>query len=195
MSNENNELDNLELDPELAEILPDELTSLKQRADLLGISYPANVTLKTLKAKVLAAQKQTEHEVEATDQDTALISQSSELQKMRDENLALVRVIIAPMCPTKRELQGDIFSVSNSVLGTVKKYIPYNVEWHVPVFLLKMLKRKKLQTFVTIKDAQGRPTRKPRIVPAFQITELPPLTPDELEALKKSQALRQAAEV
>lgn len=179
------------VEQELAEIAPDELTVLKQQADLLGIKYKSNVKLETLKKQILDAMKDDSETVaDAADAD----DKHAKYQQLRDENLKLVRAIVSPMCPTKREHQGEIFTVGNSVLGTVRKYIPFNTEWCIPNFILKQILDKDLQTFVTVKDKLGRATRQPKTIKAYNVTILPMFTPEELAALEKDQTARKSVE-
>ena len=101
--------------------------------------------------------------------------------------MKLVRVQIACNDPNKREWEGEIFTVRNASLPEVKKYVPFNVPTHVPQILLNMIKEKELQTFVSSKAANGTVTKKSRLIPMYAIQELPPLTAQELEAIKRKQ--------
>lgn len=112
------------------------------------------------------------------------------------ENLKLVRIRISCLNPNKAGLPGEILTVHSDVVGTVKKYIPYNEAgeaYHVPHMLLKAMKRKR---FLQIKDppkgSRSSPTTK--LVPEYGIEILPDLTKKELEDLKRAQGAAQAAD-
>lgn len=113
--------------------------------------------------------------------------------KARKEALALKRVIVSPKDPMKQNHEGDIFTAGNDVIGDVKKYIPYNVDtgWHVPEILLGVLRSKKCTVFVN-KKVNGRSVQEPKIIDAYSIIELPPLTEDELSELAADQSARHA---
>lgn len=108
-------------------------------------------------------------------------------EQLTKKAMKLVRVQIACNDPNKREWEGEIFTVRNAVLPEVKKFVPFNVPTHIPQILLNMIKEKELQTFVTVKNPNGTTTKKSRLIPMYAIQELPPLTPEELEAIKRKQ--------
>jgi hypothetical protein len=78
----------------------------------------------------------------------------------------------------------------------MKKFIPYNEAgeaYHVPMLLLKMLKRKK---FLQIKDPPkgSRSAATTKLVPEYAITILEPLTEQELKDLARAQGAAEAAD-
>lgn len=103
----------------------------------------------------------------------------------------LVRVRITCMDPTKKNWTGEIISVGSSKLGTYKKFIPFNSEepYHIPWIIYQELKERKCRVGTTVKLPNGQEVNKYKLVNAFSIELLPPLRPDELEDLKKQQAL------
>ena len=102
--------------------------------------------------------------------------------------MKLVRVIITPMESTKAaNLESDMFCAGNSAVGTVKRTIPFGEEWHVEQILLNSIKEKKYQMFVTKKNAQGVTLTSAKLVPAYSISYLDPLTSEELDALADRQ--------
>lgn len=114
--------------------------------------------------------------------------------RMHHTEMALVRCQIYNNNPAKNDLNGEIFSVQNQFLGTVRKYIPYGEAtengYHIPRILLNMLLSKKYLQVRTIKDQNGFERVEKRIAPEFTIRELPPLTKDELARLAATQAAR-----
>lgn len=163
-----------------------ELDDLKAQADALGISYRENIGVDTLKEKILKFQGSLE-EVEQE-------SESEKIARMRAECLKLIRVIVTPMDPMKRNYQGEVISVSNSLLGVVKKFVLFNAPYHLPKILVDELREKKFQTFQTKKAPGGQEIRQAKSIPAYGIQELAPLTPEELKELGKIQQARSSIE-
>lgn len=160
---------------------------LMARADKLGISYSNNIGLETLRKRIeakLDEADKAEEEVKHT---------PSPLQKKRKEALQLVRVNITSMENTKNNLSGEIFTVSNNVIGTVKRYIPFGQDWHIERIFLDTLREKQFQRFTSVNTTNGS-VRRAMLVPAYAIQELPPLTEKELDELRKSQMARNSIE-
>lgn len=181
----------------------DEKEVLMQRADKLGIKYSNNIGLETLRERINAKleereavveEEEVEEEPKKKETKTAAQVKETEVQKARKEALKLVRVNITSMENTKNNLSGEIFTVSNGVVGTIKRYIPFGVDWHIEQILLNTLKEKEFQRFGTEKTPGGQTVRRAKSVPAYAIQILPPLTEKELEDLRKSQMARQTIE-
>ena len=181
----------------------EELDLLKQQADKLGITYRDNIGIETLKNRIAAKleggeqQEEQEEEEEQEEQKPASNNKKekeSEQQvrdRLRKEMLKLVRVRITCMNPLKAQLPGEIFTVANKYLGTVRKFIPYGEAtdngYHVPKILLDELKSRKFNSVQTKKGDKGAVQLQQRLVPEFSIEELPPLTKEELAKLAASQ--------
>lgn len=109
---------------------------------------------------------------------------------IRKDLTRLVRVKITCFNPAKKEWKGEVFSFVNSVVGTVKKFVPYNCEaadtYHVPYCIYLMMKAKEFQAF-SGKKVNGVEVKTPRQVREFALEVLPPLTQAELDALAKKQ--------
>lgn len=179
----------------------DEKEVLMQRADKLGIKYSNNIGLETLRERINAKLEEREAVVEEEEDkpkkkeaQTAAQVKETAVQKARKEALKLVRVNITSMENTKNNLSGEIFTVSNGVVGTIKRYVPFGVDWHIEQMLLNTLKEKEFQRFGTEKTPSGQTVRRAKSVPAYAIQILPPLTEKELEDLRKSQMARQTIE-
>lgn len=114
-----------------------------------------------------------------------------ERQKLIKDSMKLVRLRIMNLNPNKKDLHGEIFTVANEVLGTVKKYIPYGEAtengYHVPYVLYEQLKERKFLNIQTSKKA-GQISVKTGWVPEFALEVLPPLTKEELARLAAAQA-------
>ena len=169
---------------DLAIAAPDELTSLKARADLMGISYHPSIGVEKLREKVnaaLAVEKPA-----AAEEDEA-----AQRRRAIEEATKLVRVRVNCMNPAKKEWSGEIITVGNSVVGTHKKYIPFNAEdgWHIPHIMYEALLGRECQVFVTVTDSRGNKSRKGRIIKEFAVEVLPPLSQEELAELARRQAM------
>lgn len=184
-----------ELDfPEQDEPQLDELTLLKQRAQTLGIKFHPSIGLESLRSKVSAALTGEDAEEAAEEPVPEAPAAESRIQmrdRLRKEASALVRVRVTCMNPNKKEWKGEIFTASNSIVGTFRKYVQFNTEegWHVPQIILNMIKARQFQTFYTIKNERGVAVRKGKLVPEFAVEILPPLTEKELLELSRRQAL------
>lgn len=171
--------------------LPDELTQLKERATKLGIKFHPSIGLDALKEKVndlLTGKEEKETPVETK----ALVETQGQMRsRLRKEAQKQVRIRVTCMNPNKKDWPGEIFSFSNSVLGSVKKYVPFNAEegWHVPVCILNMIKERKFQTFYKVKE-NGKEITRGKQVPEFSVEILPNLSKEELETLAKVQAMK-----
>lgn len=171
--------------------LPTELDELKERADVLGLKYRKDITLETLKAKVAEqlAEKEAGNDKGAGEEPAQKeTAGSKKVSQTRTAN-ELVRVRITCMDPSKREYDGDIFCAGNRFVGTFKKYVPFDTEWHVPRIILNMIKRKKCQVFVSKRDSRGRPKRESKLIKAYNVEILDPLTKDEIKELAQRQAM------
>ena len=180
--------------PEQDEPQLDELTLLKQRAQTLGIKFHPSIGLESLRSKVSAALTGEDAEEAAEEPVPEAPAAESRIQmrnRLRKEASALVRVRVTCMNPNKKEWKGEIFTASNSIVGTFRKYVQFNTEegWHVPQIILNMIKARQFQTFYTIKNERGVAVRKGKLVPEFAVEVLPPLTEKELLELSHRQAL------
>lgn len=178
----------------------DEKEVLMQRADKLGIKYSNNIGLETLRERIDAKLEEREAVIEEEEEEsnkketqTAKQVKETAVQKARKEALKLVRVNITSMENTKNNLSGEIFTVSNGI-ASVKRYVPFGIDWHIEQMLLNTLKEKEFQRFGTEKTPSGQTVRRAKSVPAYAIQILPPLTKEELEDLRKSQLARQSIE-
>ena len=189
------------------EAVQDEGTLLKERARRLGISFHPSIGLGKLKAKIEASLSDTpeekEEEVEApkaskgavaTKQNPGEVPKETKLEtqtRLRKEASKLVRIRITCMNPNKKEWEGEVFTVSNSVIGTHKKFVPFDNEegWHVPQVIFNMIKERQCQVFYTKKNDRGVKMRIGKLVREFSIEVMDPLTDKGLDDLAKKQAL------
>lgn len=167
----------------------DELSLLKERAAKLGINVKGNISAAKLKEKIEAKLNPTEEDQVAPP--VAKSSKESPAQvrvRLNKEARALVRVIVTCMDPLKKDYPGELFTFGNSAVSTIKRYVPFDTEWHVERGILNMIKGKQAQIFRTEKTQNGVSVRKSKLIKAYNIEELKPLTKEELEQLAKEQA-------
>lgn len=188
-----------------------ELDLLKMQAQQLGISYKGNIGVESLRARIKAKLEGTEEEggeeeeADGTSENQAStapagkkLTKTEQEQKFRDdqarEELKLIRVRIACLNPNKAQLRGEIITVANKYVGTVRKFIPFGEDsdtgYHVPAILLRELRSRKFNSVKTTKGDKGQVVVNQRLVPEFSIEELEPLTQEELDKLA---AVQQAA--
>ena len=190
----------VDVEVEETEVVTDELTVLKARADKLGISYHPSIKLEKLRAKVkefLADDGEVDAEDEAPAASTKEKETANQLRvRKRKEANALVRIRVACMNPNKKEWDGEIITTGNSAVGTIKKYVPFNAEdgYHVPRMIYEQLLQRQCQVFYTHKDSKGNKSRKGKLIKEFSIELLPPLTAGELKDLAQRQAMAKSGD-
>lgn len=112
-------------------------------------------------------------------------------QFLKEREMRLIRVRISCLDPKKKDLEGEIFTIANQYIGTVKKFVPFGERtdngYHVPYCILKFMAKRKF-TSISSKTVNGRIVVTTRDVREFSIDELPPLTPEELAKLSAQQA-------
>jgi hypothetical protein len=187
---------------------PSELDTLKARAKLLGIKHHHNIGVAKLKALIdehmnpkkeepakeapKAAAKPAPGPVDTSKYDPmAAMSPAQKRRYKKSEASKLVRVRVNCMDPDKKEYDGEILSVGNRSFGTIKRYVPYNSEepTHVEQMILNFMRERKCTVMRTVTE-NGRKVQRKALIPAYSIEVLPPLKPDELALLRKTQAAR-----
>lgn len=190
-----------------SEAAVDELTLLKERAKQMGIPFSNNISLETLRKRVADKMKGKDvPEVNplAGDAEIAAITSAPAkldakqnalaLRKlMYREQMKLVRVRITNMDPKKKDLPGEIWTVSNEYLGNVRKMIPYGEQtddgFHIPYCLFRLLQSRRFLHIRTVKDrVTGVERQEKQWVKEFSLDVLPDLTKEELARLAATQA-------
>lgn len=180
----------------------DELTLLKQRATQMGVTFSPNIGIETLRQRIndkMEGKGEDTEEPAPTNQVNAVVEVDPDVltaaqyrQKKKREAEKLIRVRITNMNPQKTDLPGEVFTVANGVVGTIRKYVPFGGEaaevgYHVPQIILNMLKRRKFYSVSTKRDDKGRPYQVKQERSEFAIEILEPLTKEELEKLALDQ--------
>lgn len=189
----------LEVTGEVAQ--PSELDMLKSRAKLIGLTFSNNISVETLRAKI-RAKIEGKDDVEEQPQDTvnALTMQPAVAvatptlrQYMINEQLKLVRLRITNLDPKKKDIPGEVITVANEYLGTIRKYIPFGEVtdngYHVPYCIYTELESRRFLNIRVVKD-QRTGTNRVETTNAreFALEILPPLTKEELGRLATAQA-------
>ena len=150
---------------------------LRAKADELGVRYTAKTSDDVLLAKIEEAEKK------QVKKDNAKID-TAELLKLK-------RVTIKPLNPNELHQKTKYFCVMNRYL-TLRKAILFDK----PIFLEQiMIDHIKGLNYVQVPSNldNTQPTTETKIVPAYSVIDLPDLTKEELDKLKKDKALRDAA--
>lgn len=191
----------------------DEMTMLKQRARMMGIAFSNNIGLETLRLKI--QQKLENSEPEQTDDadvataepaaadgelnplagdtaDSAPNARMSIRQKLKLEQMRLVRLRITCLNPAKKDVPGEIYTLANEYLGTVRKYVPFGEVtedgYHVPWCIYQMMAEKQFLNLRTRKLPNGQERVEQSWAKEFALEVLPPLTKAELDRLATAQA-------
>tara|TARA_B110000211_G_C13875214_1_gene462620 strand:+ start:105 stop:662 length:558 start_codon:yes stop_codon:yes gene_type:complete len=169
-----------------------ELSVLKETADDMGISYSKNIGVGKLRERIDAAMATSVAGAVIKEPEVVVKETEGQMRLRRHkEASALIRVRITCMNPNKREWQGEIFTVSNSVVGTFRSYVPFNLDegWHIPQIILNQVKTRQCQIFKTVNGPRGEKVRKGALIPEFSIDVMTPLTQKELDELAQRQAM------
>lgn len=182
-----------------------EIDFLKDRARIMGITYSNNIGVEALKQKINAklaesstSQADEEEEIQEEPKTSPVAAAPIPPRKMTlrekciQDAMKLVRVRIQNLDPKKRELPGEIFTVANEYVGTVRKYVPYgevtNNGYHIPQILFDNLKERRFVNIRIRKAPNGEPIIETNDALEFALEVLTPLTPEELARLASAQA-------
>ena len=176
--------------------MPDELTALKARADLLGVKFHPSISLEKLRDKVNATVT-----VEAPEPEVIVVEATEEtvsqrrLRKRKEAN-ELLRIRVTCMNPAKKEWEGELFTAGNSLVGSFTKFVPFDTEdgWHVPRIIYEQIVQRQCQVFNTVRDVRGNSSRKGKLIREFAIEVMPQLTEKELTELARRQAMAKSVD-
>lgn len=186
-------------DQNIGDNLPDELTMLKQRASMMGIQFSNNIGLETLRKKI-EDKMEGRAEADAAPQINPLAGETTTQpvkrktlrQKLYDEQMKLVRIRVTNLDPKKKDLPGEVITVANEHLGTVRKFVPFGEVtddgYHVPYCIYRFMEKRK---FLNIRIVKDRRTGVERVesnwVKEFALEVLPQLTPQQIANLRTAQ--------
>jgi hypothetical protein len=145
-----------------------------------------------LQAKLAAATQTPAKVVTNSSVSTKSSAKKSKRSEMIKKQMRLVRLRITNLNPAKKDLPGEIFTFANSVLGAVRKYVPYGEAtengYHVPYCIYTQLKWREFLNIKVRKDSRGKEHVETNMAREFALEELPQLTERELAQLASSQA-------
>jgi hypothetical protein len=188
-------------DDQSLELAAAELEDLKERAKLLGVKFHPSIGADSLREKIkefqeaaLAKDSEDAPVVQAASAVPELSAKEVETRRIagiRANAEKLIRIRVTCMNPAKKDWNGEIITVSNRAVGTLKKFVPFNADdgWHVPNMIFEVMKARECQVFVTAKSKNGVAVRKGKLIKEFAIEVLDPLTPQELGDLARVQAM------
>jgi len=186
------------------EVLQDELTTLKGRADKLGIKYHPAIGVEKLRDKIDRVMNPENYaDAPVAKQGTVLrttqptpIKAPVETKQQRNarlyrESSRLIRVNITCMNPNKKEATGEIVCVGNSAVGTFKKFVQFDTDegFHIPIIIYNHLKERKCQVFINKRMTNGVMVKVGKEIKEFAIAVLDPLTQQEIKELATRQAM------
>lgn len=168
------------------------LRTLKAQADTLGVKYSPNIGEDKLQAKVNSALiKQAEAPVKKK---AVGESKEEKVLRKRREALALVRVRVSCFDPTMKKKAGTYIMVSNSVVGTVRKFIQFNKKWYMPQILVNAMEDSEYQGWIEGKTQYGITQMVSSMEKRYNVSKLAQITPLELEAITKRQQVTESLE-
>lgn len=182
----------------------DEFALLKQRARMMGVEFSNNIGLEKLRERINAkmegqtlpaiSPEPVLPAVNPLETSAAVPAKKITLrQYLHDNKMKLVRLRITNLDPKKKDLPGEIISVANEHLGTVRKFVPYgevtDEGYHVPYCIYRELENRR---FLNIRTVRGRTDQQVRVeshwAKEFALDVLPPLTAEQLRQLATAQA-------
>lgn len=169
----------------------DEEATLRNRAKQLGLTVHHNTGLPKLRAMVAEALKS-----KPTSSYVKMHSVGEEeaakhrVDSLRLKASKLVRVQVTCMNPNKKKWQGEIFTAGNTVVGTHSKFVVFGKPWHVPQILLNVIRERVFTVFYQEKiNGTKQTVTRSKMIPEFNVVELPPLTEQELSAIQRDQRI------
>jgi len=114
------------------------------------------------------------------------------LSSLKKEQTKLVRVVVRCNNDAKKDWRGELFKVSNSIIGTITRFVPFDNEngWHIEQAILNTINDKVCQKHRKGKLPNGMPTSTSFTTKEFTVEKMAPLTKKELEELASEQDAR-----
>ncbi len=174
----------------------EELKSLQDRATLAGIKFHPNMGLEKLRNLVNKDLGKAEKPTPAPVQTKTIRLTKAQMFDLRNERVRkdatkLIRVTVTNTNPNKSKHKGEVFTCSNSVIGTCRKFVPFHTgkPWFIPQIIINMMEERTYTQWYDAKDEKGRSIKKSRQAKEFSIVTVKPITPKELTELASQQAL------
>ena len=176
-----------------------DLSKLMDYADEHNIVYSPDISEADLVSKIndfkkLQREEETKVAVSESIEKTKKVKQTASKQDTVNKARKLRRVRITCMDPSKSEYTGELFCVGNSVVGTYKRFVPFETDWHIENIIYGHIKESKYQSFRVIKNKGVPDVVQSFLVPTYNIADLPDLTEKELKDLAQRQAMAKGTE-
>ena len=184
--------DQIEVTTEASE---EELESLQARAKLAGIKHHPNMGVTKLRELVNSGLDKPKVQVAPVQTETKRLTPAQMIalrnERVRKDATRLIRVMVTNMNPNKSKHKGEVFTCSNSAIGTCRKFVPFHTgePWHIPQIILNMMKERTYTQWYDAKDEKGRAIKKNRQAKEFAIVPVEVITSKELKELASQQAL------
>lgn len=165
-------------------------------SQLAGTSNEGVITQEMLNRAVEDAKAgvRAEHVAAAAAVPSAPETESQRRYRLKKEATQLVRVHVLNMNPFRKDWESDTYCVGNRSIGTIKRVVPFNTDWHVERALLNVMQERTCTIYTSRKNpVTGQEDKTQRIIKELQIAILPPLTDKELRDLAQQQAMRAGA--
>lgn len=174
----------------------------KINAKLAGEEAPAEMPSQpnALEMSIQASEAQAAKDEAASIASAAAVTAEAEKpvvvmsirQYMLQEEMKLVRCRITNLDPKKKDLPGEIITVANEYLGTIRKFVPFGEQtdegYHIPYCIYKFLDARKFVSITTKKDRRtGQLEVTNRDAKEFSLEVMEPLTKRELQDLATAQ--------
>lgn len=165
-----------------------ELESLKERADLMGIEYSRNIGVNTLRERVNGQLQGTPEKSSPK----SYKNDSKERDRLIRQATKLKRVQITCTNPNKKDIKGEYFSFANAAVGTVTRFVPFDVVTHVEAAIISIIRERKFARVSMVKNREGIPHPQRKLVLEFGVSDFSDLNAKELKELSDDQTKRGA---
>lgn len=193
--------------------------ALFAEARAMGLEFSNNIGTENLRLRILAAKEsnllggenQNVGASQVATENTTTIQKNVKAPKADPDDLShitdphayrtalikrekrLIRCVIENLDPRKSSLEGEIFCVSNELIGNIKMFVPYGEithdGWHIPYCIFKQLRDRQFQNIRSYTDRTTKQIKvETNLRPEFSLRILPPLTEQELADLRSSAA-------
>ena len=198
--------DQLQQENQDAEDLAQELEFLKETARSLGIKFSNNISPETLSEKISQHQAELARKEEEAQQASIVelvpgtgAYDAALRRAVQAKALKLVRVRINNLDPKKNELKGEIITVGNDYVGTIRKFVPFGKAtdngYHIPMIMFNYLKNKEYLVVRSVVHPQTKQiSTEMTYEREFALEVLPPLEKDEIKQLAAKQLAANSVE-
>lgn len=153
---------------------------LKEEATKLGIKFTSKTSDDTLLAKIEAEKEKLSKEAN---------DPSKAIKKANDSCAILKRVTVTPLNPLEIKQTSKYISFCNSYI-TINKAVLFNKPIFLEVAVIDLLKSMRYQQVPNSAKVNDKANLGNVLVPAYSVTDLPDLTKEEFEVLRKDKAIR-----